>query len=185
MNTIALIDPAVLQAARDWILRLASDEVSAGDLAALQAWLAEDAAHRRAFERERGFWQDLEPHGALFDCANLPGAAAPRSGWHRPARRIWAAASTIAASIALIVAAPTLNVRLRADHRTATGEVSTVVLPDRSTAMLDSGSAIAVRYSGAERRVELLQGRAWFEVRHGDNRPFRVAAAGGVTRFRS
>jgi len=183
VKAIDPIDAKILQRARDWLLRLSSEDVTASDLADLRGWLASDSVHRRAFERERSFWQDLEPHRALFEPA-LPARAMPRAGrqlWpRRPSRRVWASASAIAASLALILAAPSLILHARADHIAAIGQAQTVTLPDKSTAMLDSGAAIAVRYSGSQRRIELLQGRAWFQVRHGDTRPFRVAARGGI-----
>jgi len=55
------------------------------------------------------------------------------------------------------------------------------MLPDGSRAALDAGAAIAVRFDGDQRRIELLRGDAWFDVAHDDRRPFRVAALGGIT----
>lgn len=183
MNKNDVIDPGILQSARDWVLRLSSENITAAELTTLQQWLAKDSRHRRAFERERGFWQDLEPHRALFESPALPDMRPHRAlgRWRAPrSRHIWVSASAIAAAFALFLAAPDAMLRYRADHITAAGQVQTITLPDRSIAMLDSGSAIAVQYSDTQRRIELLQGRAWFGVKHGDARPFRVAALGGV-----
>lgn len=184
METSKKRDAAIAERAREWVRRLASGEAGAADLDALKAWLADDPAHASAFERERGFWQDLEPHRAMFAQA----APIPPIRERRAARRVWnrqgakrALASAIAASLVLAVTGPSLLLHLRADHLTAAGEVRTFALPDKSTAVLDTGSAIAVHYADGERRIELLRGRAWFHVAHGDPRPFRVAALGGVT----
>jgi len=174
--------------AREWVRLLASGEVEAGELAALRQWLAADPAHAVAFERERGFWQELELHRGLFAQPELPPVTARRDrrlagGWRalpRPARRGLVGAG-MAACLAVLIAAPELNVRLQADHLTGTGEIRSVALADGSDAVLDSGSAIALDYGKSERRVRLLRGRAWFNVAHGDTRPFRVAAAGGTT----
>lgn len=87
----------------------------------------------------------------------------------------------VAASLALVLAVPDAMVRLRADAIADTGQVRTLALPDGSRAMLDSGAAVAVRFNATERRIELLRGAAWFDVKHGDARPFRVAALDGVT----
>ena len=91
------------------------------------------------------------------------------------------AAGAAAACLALALAGPDIALRIQADHRTETGAIRAVTLADGSAVMLDSGSAIAVDYRNDERHVTLLRGRAWFNVAHGDARPFRVAAADGVT----
>lgn len=184
MVTSTKRDAAIAKRAREWVRRLASGEAGTADLDALKAWLADDPAHASAFERERGFWQDLEPHRALFtQAAPIPTVRdrrAPCRVWNRTgAKRVLA--SAIAASLLLVVTGPSLLLHLRADHLTAAGEIRTIGLPDKSTAVLDTSSAIAVRYADGERRIDLLRGRAWFHVAHGDPRPFRVAALGGVT----
>lgn len=184
METSKKREIATAERARAWVLRLASGETDAADLDALKAWLASDPAHAIAFERERGFWQDLEAHRALFSrpasARSRQAEGASRRRWSRPVTRR-ALASAIAASLVAIVTGPSLLIHLRADHLTGTGEVRTVTLPDRSTAVLDTGSAITVRYADGERRIELLRGRAWFNVSHADARPFRVEALGGTT----
>jgi transmembrane sensor len=94
-------------------------------------------------------------------------------------RRI-AVAGMTASIVAALVFSQDISVLLRADHRTGT-TVESVNLADGSLAVLNAGAAIAVSYDDKERRIELLRGEAWFEVAHGDRRPFRVAALGGET----
>ncbi|WP_137864650.1 MULTISPECIES: FecR domain-containing protein [unclassified Sphingomonas] len=178
-------EDAVNARARDYVLLLASGKAGNADLRAIRHWLT-DTAHAFAFERERAFWQDLELHRGLF--AEQTVIAPPaRRGRRRIAGR-WraqfgkrAAAGAAVACLALALAGPDLALRLQADHMTGTGAIRTVTLADGSTAVLDSRSAIAVDYRSGERRVTLLRGRAWFNVSHGDTRPFRVIAAGGMT----
>lgn len=182
------MEKAVAEQARDWVLQLASGGIDAEALVSLRCWLARDAAHARAFERERAFWQDMEPHRALFD-GRAPTAASAKAP--RPIRRKWAlrsfrparltTAAAVAAMLLLALSGPGLLMRLRADHMTGTGQISRIALPDGSLAVLDSESAIRTDFGQSERGVTLLRGRAWFQVVHGDARPFRVAAAGGVT----
>lgn len=179
--TVPLIDGAILARAREWVRLLASGDADAADIAALKDWLGERPEHARAFERERGFWQDLEPHRSLFAPRAIPATRAHGRAPHRlrrPSRRFVAGA--VAASLLLAVTGTDILLRLQADHVTDRGEVRSVRLSDRSTAMLDANSAIAVHYSNTERRIELLRGRAWFDVAHDDARPFRVAAGSGV-----
>jgi transmembrane sensor len=56
------------------------------------------------------------------------------------------------------------------------GEVLTRQLPDASVLHLDTDTAVTIRYSPGERRVDLEQGQAVFEVRHDSARPFHVVA---------
>jgi transmembrane sensor len=168
--------------ARHWIARLASGGMTPAEMARFKSWLAEPS-HRAAFESERGLWQALEGLGPAFEVPHVPpvaGHAAARRRFARP-RALWAGAAMLALGLAVGLALPQWGWgwRLQADHHTAAA-VQAVALPDGTQVMLDAESAIAVRYGDHERRVELLRGRAWFQVAPLPGRPFRVAALGGV-----
>lgn len=164
--------------ARRWIARMASAEMTAAELAAFREWRDADPAHNRAFEGQRALWRAA---GARPAAVAQPMARHPRRRWHpRKRGRIARPAAAIAASLlAAVVFGPDLMLTARADHRAGIA-VEHVSLPDGSRAKLDAGAAIAIFYSAGERRIELLRGDVWFEVAHGDERPFRVAALGGV-----
>ena len=51
-------------------------------------------------------------------------------------------------------------------------------LHDGSIVELNKGAQISIRYSGDERRVDLLSGEAYFEVAKNPDRPFIVSARG-------
>lgn len=156
--------------ARDWVIRLASAGISDDDLGRFKAWLAADPAHREAFERERRMWQGLRPLEPDF-------AARPR-----PRRRlVLAAGLAAAAGLAVLIGYQPLRLALLADYATGPGERSSITLPDGSSIRLNTDSAIAVRYSAGERRIELLRGEALFAVRGDRGRPFRVAAQDGIS----
>ncbi|CAM3194398.1 anti-FecI sigma factor FecR [Komagataeibacter xylinus NBRC 15237] len=70
--------------------------------------------------------------------------------------------------------------RLHADHWTG-HEIRAFTLADGTRTVLDADAAVAVHYGVRTRTIELLRGRAWFDVRHDPTRPFRVEAAGSVT----
>lgn len=96
----------------------------------------------------------------------------------RPPARRWrlgVAAMALAACVAWFVVPPIVQ-RLEADHMTATAEVRKVVLQDGSEVTLAPDSAIAVAYEPAGRRVRLLSGEAFFDVKPDASRPFRVLA---------
>lgn len=175
-------DLALRERAQYWVARLVAKDIGETELSALEAWLAEDPRHARAFARERTLWQDL---GAVADALTVPAPAhavirpiAPRPFPYR--RLLRAAPPALAASIVVALLGPSLVLNLRADHRTVAGEVRAVALPDGTAAMLDSDSAISVAFDGDRRVVHLLTGRAWFNVRH-EGRPFLVEARDGET----
>lgn len=70
----------------------------------------------------------------------------------------------------------------RADHMTPKGKVRRIVLSDGSVSTLGPDSAIALSIEGRERRVELLEGMAYFEVAPEKARPFVVETRDIVVR---
>lgn len=161
----ASTDPVAIQA-RAWIAWLASGAVEERRMQAFEQWLALPG-HRRVFEYERQLWRSLGPRPAAAF------ASAPRQ--HR--RRRWSLAA--AAMLALAWVAPEAWLRVQSDHRT-TNTTAEIALPDGSRAVLDADSAIALHFDSRQRRVELLRGRAWFEVAPGQALRFDVTAQGGV-----
>jgi transmembrane sensor len=61
-------------------------------------------------------------------------------------------------------------------YETHHGEQRTVRLSDNTVLHLNTDTAVAIRYSRAERQVTLRSGEAEFEVAHDPNRTFRVFA---------
>lgn len=152
---------------------------AASDEAGFARWLAEDAAHEEAYARAEGVWR-LMGEGAGSDgllamrSAALQRARAKRSGWDRRA---------VAAGIVAAIAAPVGGLwwmRHRAQEgalfQTALGEQRTLTLSDGSRVTMDALSVMRVRYTAAVRSIDLVQGRAFFEVAHDTSRPLRVHA---------
>jgi len=164
--------------ARDWIVRLASGDVGEAELQSFKDWRDRAPEHRRAFERERRFWQELQQ---LDEAPRLPQRHAAAELRARPAisRRGLVAGGALAAAAAGIVAIPRLERLWQADFATAVGEQKEVALPDGSVATLNTDSAIAVDFRPDLRLVRLLAGEAAFRVKSGAAAPFRVASLGG------
>ncbi|HHA2820288.1 FecR family protein [Stenotrophomonas maltophilia] len=158
-------DDALAEQARGWIAWLAAGDISDVRMDEFEHWL-QQPGHRRAFEHERALWRSVGPR---------PQSA--RTKRRRPKRLRWAMAA--AAALVMLVAWPEAWLRLRADHR-STHVVQDVRLPDGSRAVLDADSAIAVRFDADARQIELLRGRAWFEVSPDAQRGFSVRAGNGV-----
>ncbi|MFT3968206.1 MAG: FecR domain-containing protein [Sphingobium sp.] len=171
--------------AQRWIARMASGEMSSEELASFRTWRQAALAHNRAFEEQRAVWRAVGSRPVVTHRAP-PEQMSRRHGrrWltrtaFRMPRRL--AAPAIAAAIAaLMLFGPDMIVTIRSDYRTGTG-VESVALQDGSRVMLNAGSAIAISYDDDERRIDLLRGDAWFEVAHGDKRPFRVTTLDGAT----
>ncbi len=102
--------------------------------------------------------------------------AASAAGIVEVLKRRWLLATmgtAVAAALALM-AVPAALIRIQSDYTTGTAELRHLVLQDGSEVTLAPGSAIAVSYDAAERRVRLLQGEAFFQVTPDKARPFRA-----------
>lgn len=170
-------DEAHADEARRWVVRLASGDMTEDELAAFRRWRSAFPAHNNAFERERALWRAL----------SLPAEEhrRRRGTWHdRGRRQKWsfglATVGGVAACVVLVSAVPALSLWYQADRWTGAG-IQTMALADGTKMVLDADSAVSVHYGASERRVVLLRGNAWFEVRHDGTRPFRVETPEGVT----
>ncbi|WP_207187500.1 FecR family protein [Rhodospirillum rubrum] len=172
-------DP-VVDAALDWFTRLRAGTPDDATLRAFRAWRDGDPRHAREFRALEELW------GAptFAKAATLAGArpAAPA----RPSRAPWRRRLAFAASLALVLAAiwrsPDAVVAWRADYLTATGERERVTLPDGSTMILNTASAVALDFAKGERAITLLAGEAFFDVRHDADHPFTVTGRFGEVR---
>lgn len=147
-----------------WLARLRSEERRPEDEAGFRAWLAESEVHRRAFDGINTVW---EAAGAL-----------PRTPRNRRAESRRAVLASVAA---LVVGAGSLGawrLATAGTYETAVGEQRRVALDDGSLIILDTNSKIRVDLGKERRSVELVRGRAHFEVVRDARRPFVVDAAG-------
>lgn len=169
--------------AADWAVRLGGGPLSEGERRDLDLWLGESARHAAAFDEARAAWAKM---GALAREGVLPSAAA--GGRRR--RGLWPRAAALAACVLIAVGAARFwlgdpRTLMTADHRTAPGAQERVTLADGSEVALGPASAIALRFTEGERRIELLAGLAYFAaapLSEGERRPFVVAAANGTAR---
>jgi transmembrane sensor len=176
------VDEKTCEAARAWLVRLASGHMTAGELAAFKAWLNRSEAHASAFRHERAFWRRLSQIEPAFDRLAQSGAARSPE-WRRPGWRkaVPLAALAAAACLLLIVLHPMIATALLTDYRSGRSGVMTVRLADDSRVTLNRNSAIRVRFGAAGRDVDLLQGEAFFEVHPDRQRPFRVLTGSGAS----
>ncbi|MBB2973047.1 FecR domain-containing protein [Mesorhizobium sp. RMAD-H1] len=175
-------DP-VTDEALDWFMRL-REENDPDTMAEFERWRKDDPQRVAAFARlsrlhampslRKATEKDAERLG-VGATAPVVVAMPPRM---RAARRWVSALSAIAAMLLVAVGwqqYPALMLHWRSDYMTATGEHLTVPLPDGSAVTLNTASAIAIDFAGGRRRVSLLEGEAYFDVRHDAAHPFVVA----------
>jgi transmembrane sensor len=165
--------------ARDWIVRLTSGKVDAQDMARFKAWRDAAPAHRVAFERERDFWQELQVLERRAGVRRGAIPAAPLRDARLGRRAFLAGSGALAAATVGLLAAPRLEVWWNADLATAVGEQAEFSLPDGSTVLLNTDSALALDFQGGARRVALLRGEAEFRIAGASEGPFQVASLGG------
>lgn len=181
-----------------WFVEFRLGDADAEARRAFDAWLRSSPAHVRAYIEVAATYAGLPAAetNLKFDTAQLiaaaradstvvpfssamspPGAgdatpAAPSKS-SRPARARWA----LAAAILLLIGAAWLWQLTTAETiRTVTGEQRSLTLDDGSRVELNARSSIRIRFSDAERRVDLLEGQALFHVAPEPGRAFIVDA---------
>lgn len=152
----APIAPAVLQRAAEWMARLWAEDASAADADACAAWRAANPEHERAWARLQRFARQFD--ALPRDVTRSALATAPRHATGR--RRALQLLGLIAAGggTALLTHETDLWQRAASDYRTAVGETRAIVLADGTQVVLDTASAIDVRYGANERRIVLRAG---------------------------
>lgn len=177
-GTAKPLDPAVLDQAVDWLLRLNSGHATDAERAACAHWRDSDPEHARAWERTEQLRQLLGRIPPELGLSVLDRPARPR-------RR-----AAIKRLGLLLAAAPGgwLGWKLwneaawSADARTAIGERRALSLPDGSRLELNTGSAVDIVFDARERRLHLRRGEILIETApdpQAPARPFRVLTAHG------
>ncbi len=183
--------------ATDWLVLQTAGRLDSSAQSAFEGWLARSAQHRAVYDEMRKAWDSLavlqgNPGDLLRHTAALHKKAKPSP----LPRRLTSAVTALAASLLLIALGAflwfgDLATLVLADHRSAPGEIRSITLSDGSHVDLGPASAIRVQFNATERRIELLNGSAYFhavpQVAAG-GRPFivetgRLSARALGTRF--
>ncbi|MEN8517258.1 FecR domain-containing protein [Burkholderia sp. RS02] len=179
------VPPHVARRAVEWWADRQAGRTDDAFDAALARWRAEDPAHDAA-------WRHIETMQRRFGglAAGLDTQAAhaallpPRAGRRRAAAKVLAV--LLFAGSAAWMAEPARRAAVwPADLRTAVGERRTVTLADRTVVVLDTDTALDVRFDDTARRLRLLRGTIMVTSGHDDRvhaRPLVVATAQGELR---
>ncbi|PKV44347.1 FecR family protein [Janthinobacterium sp. 61] len=178
---LTAIDPRAARAAAQWLVRLHGGALTPEEEQAFQAWRASDPAHESAWQRAELVCSTL---GSVPPALRRTADAAPQS----PQRRavLYGLAGLIAAGPALWLASHSLPWQAwRATIRTARGEIRHMTLPDGTQLVLNTDTAIDVRFDGAARLVVLHAGELHVATAHDGAvpaRPFFVRSSNGIVR---
>ncbi len=163
-----------------WFVRLRADNVSQQDKTRFIAWLEQSPEHRKAFYEICVMWDDENLLQSLTYSAQKHGIVpAPQK---KTATNRYITLALAACFVLAISLAGQIEMLIKADYSSAQGERKTVQLDDGSTMMLNTDSAVAVNMEDGQRRVELLKGEAFFDVKPDPNNPFVVRADHSTTR---
>jgi len=181
----ATLPPAVAQRALEWLVELQDEPVAPETVREWASWRAAHPDHERAWLRIESVQGTLRPLAGPANAAIAKAAlAAPASAQRRRALKTMSALA-IASGAAWGVGQITPWRTWTSDHRTAIGERRNVTLPDGTRLVLNTDSAIDVRYSADRRRVTLIAGEILIATAHESgtrNRPFCVETAHGTAR---
>lgn len=166
-----------------WLARLQRAEIDAADGLEFDAWLAASQGNRDAYQTVLAAWQAFDPcRQEVLDELAVQPRPAPR----RPApTRRWLVGGgmAIAAGLAALVVMPAVEGASSVQtYTTARGERQRITLADGSVVDLNAETRLTVRFVRRERRVELGEGQAIFDIAHDPSRPFTVEASGRAVR---
>lgn len=171
-----------IEAAALWCIELSEGTLSEAEWAEFEAWLAVPG-HADLFQEAIALWQDS---GAVADWPQVIALRTRALTQFRKAnQRRWLAASPrrlawISGVAAAMLLAVTLALFWHLDrpreYETGIGERQVAVLDDGSRVSLDAVTVMNVRMKNEARQVELVGGRAKFDVAKDPLRPFTVAA---------
>lgn len=167
-------DDPIVDEALEWFARLRNETADAQTRAAFERWRAQSPRHAQEYRDLEAMWGSTSFRQATESLRDHR-LEAPREAPPRVARR-WIARAAAVVLLAMGASQyPALMLRWQADYSTDAGDRRMVRLPDGSTMILDTASAVAVDFEGGRRQVRLLEGRAFFDVKHDPDHPFRVA----------
>lgn len=179
----------IAEEAADWLVRLSANDASAEEQREFVAWLKRSPVHLGVYLGVERTWAGLGQVDAVgrIDVAALlaaPDTNVVRLGIPAPPvsvqvgsrsrisqRRVAAFAASI-----LLACAGLIWFQLQFANRftTEVGEQRTLRLSDGSTVVLNTDTAVRVRFTDAVREVRLIHGEALFNVAKNPARPFRV-----------
>jgi transmembrane sensor len=162
---------AVRTEAAVWLARLRSEVRTQADEIGFQDWLAADHRHRQAFDAATAVF---EAAGAVSYSGQEQAPAKDRRV--RTRRTVLVGGGVLA--LTGLGGVGILHWALAPVVETQIGEQRSFALPDGSKVILDTHSLVKVAFTDDHRRIDLVSGRAHFDVAKDPTRPFIVRSGG-------
>ena len=198
-------EPASVQAERrqsaaEWLLRLGDRNATEEDVQAWLQWYAASEHNRKAFEEAQSFYTRMRAmssaqratlarsiKGSAQDVAQNVDRAHRTDGTSRDqwTRRRWTSFAAAASIAAIVLSLGIWGARSGYLFEAAPQELAyaapidhyrTVRLADGSEMVLSARAVAKVAFTRSARALEILQGAAYFQVKHDARRPFVVRA---------
>jgi transmembrane sensor len=158
-----------------WVVRKRTRNLTDAEMAQFDAWHEADIRHQGAYARA------LAIHNAIHLATGHRDLG--KAGDHASSRRRALMFGGLAASLAALAGKfGYSSMHAGTVLTTAKGELRKVPLQDTSIATINSGSRIEVAFTRQQRRINLRQGEAWFEVAKDASKPFIVEAGDALVR---
>jgi len=181
-----------MDSAASWFSKTRSPVKSASLEEEFRTWLEEDPIHALAYEQCETIWMmtgELRNDDDIKqEIAKARGMADLNTGnqdiqGSNVLRRLMTGAGKAAAVLLLMVGVLFMAKTIEpGKYDTDVGEQRLLVLPDGSTAMLNTDTSLITQYDEQTRRIVLQKGEAYFDVKTDKDKPFEVHAIGGIVR---
>lgn len=177
----ALTENEIMEEAALWCIQLSEGSLREDEWAEFEAWLAKPG-HADMLQEAITVWQ---ASGAIGDRPRIISLRTEaltefrnknRQRWLVASRRIWWPLGYAAALLLLLGAGTFWYLNQPSRYETGIGERQVAMLDDGSRVSIDAVTAMTVRMKDEARQVELVEGRAKFDVAKDPLRPFTVAA---------
>lgn len=167
-------DPSQAQVdqAIEWLVKLRYDSPGPRTEQQFQRWLASHPQHALAWQRVSSLGDELASLPAELSRQTLAGSERRRMSRRDHLKLLSLLA--LGAGVGWAAREPLGLPALMADSRTATGERRELLASDGSLIRLNTASAIDLRYSAEQRRLNLLRGEVSLDGNANDNRPFNI-----------
>ncbi|TNL09690.1 iron dicitrate transport regulator FecR [Kosakonia cowanii] len=173
MTEEVLKDEKLFEEAFDLIIRQHVDPGNSVTRDLIQRWRSRSPDH------EAAWLEAAKVHGLSGTVVQnrARAAARPRAGVSRRTFILGGGAALASVGACMLVG-PQLLLNMKADHLTSTAEIQNIPLADGTVISLGPDSAIATQITTTSRRVELLEGMAYFDVAADPARPFEAIVSG-------
>ena len=172
---------SLLQAS-DWYIRLNADDVTAADKRAFQQWLDASIQNLKAWERVESVNSPFLGIDPLLSKTVLLKRDALSLSRRQMLKKMGIV--VVAGTTGLIAYRQQPWETMLADYSTPKGKIQTVSLSDNTVLVLNTDSAIDVKFTETGRIIQLIKGEVLIETGHGpgSNRPFSVHTSAGIVK---